>query len=208
MELYLVRHGQTEYNRLGKVQGSGVDADLNETGWMQARAFYENYRDIPFRKIYTSTLKRAQQSVLAFTEAGIPTHHDAALNEIGWGYLEGQQPTPERRKAFRDLVQRWEAGRISDKIEGGESPQDVARRQRSFIERLGEETDGPLLICMHGRAMRILLCQLMQWPLKDMNRFRHQNLGLYLLQWRMEGGSRLLEQNCLQHLTRSGVTIT
>jgi broad specificity phosphatase PhoE len=53
-ELYIIRHGETELNRLGIVQGRGVNTDLNDTGRAQAAAFYERYKDIPFQKIYTS----------------------------------------------------------------------------------------------------------------------------------------------------------
>lgn len=210
LELYLVRHGQTEYNRLGKVQGSGVDADLNETGWMQARAFFQAYRDVPFKKVFASSLKRAQQSVHGFTAAGIATVYRPELNEIGWGDLEGQIPTSERKKVFKSLISRWDAGDTGAKMEGGESPDEVATRQEPFLRDLTLEESGPILICMHGRAMRILLCQLMGWPLFQMNHYPHQNLGLYRLMWAgfPDGPSRLTQQNCLQHLTKSGVTIT
>ena len=48
--IYLIRHGETEFNRMGIVQGSGIDSDLNETGILQARAFFETYRHITFNK--------------------------------------------------------------------------------------------------------------------------------------------------------------
>ena len=42
-DIYLIRHGETDYNRLGVVQGSGIDADLNELGQRQAKAFFDHY---------------------------------------------------------------------------------------------------------------------------------------------------------------------
>ena len=42
-QLYIIRHGETELNRLGIVQGRGVDASLNETGITQAEAFFQKY---------------------------------------------------------------------------------------------------------------------------------------------------------------------
>jgi len=71
-EIYLIRHGETAYNRLGVVQGSGIDAELNDLGKAQAQAFYEAYQHLPFQKIYISELQRTFQSVQAFIEAGIP----------------------------------------------------------------------------------------------------------------------------------------
>ncbi|MEM8893303.1 MAG: histidine phosphatase family protein, partial [Bacteroidota bacterium] len=56
--LYIVRHGETEYNRKRMVQGSGIDAPINEKGQRQAQAFYNAYKEYPFQKAYISKLQR------------------------------------------------------------------------------------------------------------------------------------------------------
>ena len=48
---YFIRHGQTDLNLKGIVQGRGVDSPLNDNGFKQAQAFYDAYKDIPFDKI-------------------------------------------------------------------------------------------------------------------------------------------------------------
>ena len=68
--LYIVRHGQTELNRLGIVQGRGRDTDLNEEGRKQAGQFFEAYKNVHFNKIYISLLKRTQQSIQQFIDLG------------------------------------------------------------------------------------------------------------------------------------------
>ena len=50
-DIYLIRHGETEYNRMGVVQGSGIDADLNELGNRQAKAFFDHYQHLELDKI-------------------------------------------------------------------------------------------------------------------------------------------------------------
>jgi probable phosphoglycerate mutase len=55
--IYLIRHGETDFNRQGIVQGSGVDSDLNELGRAQAEAFFQSYQNVNFDKVYTSALK-------------------------------------------------------------------------------------------------------------------------------------------------------
>ena len=62
-DIYLIRHGETDYNRMGVVQGSGIDADLNELGNRQAQAFFEHYQHLALDKIYTSALRRTPESV-------------------------------------------------------------------------------------------------------------------------------------------------
>ena len=51
-KIYITRHGQTDFNKKGIVQGSGVDSDLNETGRLQAEAFFKKFKDHPFDKLY------------------------------------------------------------------------------------------------------------------------------------------------------------
>ena len=91
----MVRHGQTDYNLQGIVQGSGVDASLNEKGQAQARAFYTAYHQLAFDRVYISKLKRSKESVMGFINAGIPYEEHESLNEICWGTREGKKITPE-----------------------------------------------------------------------------------------------------------------
>ena len=70
--LYIIRHGQTDFNKQGIIQGRGINTDLNETGRKQGAAFFNAYKDIPFDKIYISELKRTQQTVQQFIDLGIP----------------------------------------------------------------------------------------------------------------------------------------
>jgi broad specificity phosphatase PhoE len=181
-KVYIIRHGQTEYNLQGVVQGSGVDSDLNEAGRQQAEKFFRMYKDIPFDKVYTSTLKRSIQSVQGFLGLGISHEKHAGLNEINWGTREGTRITPEEDEYYYGMLQRWRDGETGVCIEGGESPEIVAARQRLFIQMLlSRPEEENVLICMHGRAMRILLCTILNYPLRCMDEFLHQNLCLYKL---------------------------
>ncbi len=181
-KIYLVRHGQTDFNLKGIVQGSGVDSDINEMGRKQALAFFEAYKNIPFDKVYTSVLKRSKQSVEEFIKSGIPHEELSGLNEISWGLREGQIITPEEDNYYHDMLNRWKNGETGHKINGGESPEDVLYRQKVAMNHiLAQENEKTILICMHGRAMRILLTHLLNYPLKDMDFFEHENLCLYEL---------------------------
>lgn len=181
-KIYLVRHGQTDYNLKGIVQGSGVDASLNDTGRRQAMLFFDRYRETAFDKVYTSTLKRSIESVQHFLDLGLPHEKLSGLNEINWGYREGIEITPEEDAYYHGVIKSWRDGNVTLPIEGGESPQDVYDRQKEAMKHiLRHEEEETILVCMHGRAMRILLCQLLNYPLKCMDIFEHTNLGLYLL---------------------------
>ncbi|MBX2966292.1 MAG: histidine phosphatase family protein [Cyclobacteriaceae bacterium] len=183
-KIYIVRHGQTDFNLRGIVQGSGVDSSLNDLGRAQTRAFFEAYRTVPFDKVYTSVLKRTIESARSFIDAGLPHESLAGLNEISWGKKEGQPITPEEDAYYHYMLAEWRKGETQLRIEGGESPQDVVNRMQPAIEHIMKQPDEKtVLIYMHGRAIRILLCQLLNYPLRSMDMFEHENACLYVLNY-------------------------
>lgn len=182
-KIYVVRHGQTDFNLRGIVQGSGVDSHLNEFGWLQTRAFYDAYNHIPFEKVYTSVLTRTIQSVDQFIKAGVPHEQLAELNEISWGKKEGQAITPEEDAYYHYMLDHWRKGETHLRIEGGESPDDVVKRMTPAVDYILRQPENTILICMHGRAIRILLCMLLNYPLRSMDMFEHENACLYVLNY-------------------------
>jgi phosphoserine phosphatase len=199
-KIYLVRHGQTDYNLKGVVQGSGIDAPLNSTGLKQAHAFFQAYQNIPFTKVFYTGLQRTKQSIQQFLDLGIPYEEVKELNEICWGKYEGLPMTPQENKYYQEMLERWANGEINYAIEGGESPVMVAERLKVGIEKIFKQDGDHFLICMHGRSMRILLCLLLNYDLKCMDVFTHQNLGLYVLNRDEEGVFQVEKFNCGEHL--------
>ena len=199
-KIYLLRHGQTDYNLQGVVQGSGIDAPINDTGWAQADAFFCTYRDIPFDQLYHSALIRTQQSIQGFIDLGIPVTSLSELNEISWGEYEGTPMTPEEGEYYRIMLQQWQDGNLDYAIAGGESPNSVAERLHRAIQQIIHVQGTTILVCMHGRAMRIFLSLICNTPLEDMDQYEHGNLCLYLLQQQEEGDFVLIKQNDQEHL--------
>jgi len=182
MKWYIIRHGQTDYNKKGIVQGSGIDAPLNETGRRQAELFYQNNKHIRFDKLYTSELIRTHQSVEKFKK-DLPHLILPGLNEISWGEKEGEKVSLDPNSYYGQMAAKWKSGDLNHSLKGGESPLQVAERQKSAIEAIKNGGGEQVLICMHGRAMRILLSQLLNTSLKDMDQYEHSNLCLYVVEW-------------------------
>lgn len=203
--IYIIRHGETDFNRKNIVQGSGVDSDLNETGRKQGQLFYEHYKNIPFDKIYISELKRTRQTVQHFIDAGFPVEALFGLNEISWGIHEGV----EHNKAFDDeywtRVKEWSEGKLDIKITGGESPLQMLERQKPALDYImSQKNEQTILLCMHGRALKSFLCILKNIGLEHMDKHDHSNTGLYLFEYE-NGQFNLLKVNDRSHLEGLGV---
>ncbi len=197
---YFIRHGQTDLNLRGIVQGRGVNSPLNEMGIKQADAFYEAYKDIPFDKVYTSTLLRTHQTVQRFVEAGIPTEQLEGLDEISWGIYEGKEQDETIMAGFKDLVDQWRNNELDVAVENGESPNTLVKRQQEAIQHmLAQPGEDLLLVCLHGRALRILLCHLTEMAVCQMDDFPHTNTALYIVEYN-DGKFQIVDHYNTVHL--------
>lgn len=197
---YFIRHGQTDLNLRGIVQGRGVNSPLNENGFKQAQAFFEAYKHVPFDKIYTSTLLRTKQTVEPFVQLGIPTEELMGLDEISWGIYEGQEQNEDIMRGFDDLVRAWRNNELDAAVERGESPNALIMRQKEAIAyMLNQADEKTVLVCMHGRALRILLCHLTEISACKMDDFPHTNTALYILEY-ADGKFRIVDHYNTKHL--------
>lgn len=203
-KIYLVRYGQTDFNLRGVVQGSGIDAPINDTGRAQAKAFFEAYQNIAFDQVYHTALIRTRQSIESFISKGIPTTALPELNEISWGDYEGTPMTPEEGEYYKHMLHQWQMGNLDYAIAGGESPNVVAERMRKGIQKILEGPGETILVCMHGRAMRIFLSLIFNYDLRYMDQFEHSNLCLYLLEQLSDGTFVLRKGNDREHLKAAG----
>lgn len=201
-KIYIVRHGQTDFNKNGILQGKGVNAPLNERGIGQAKAFFEAYKNEGFQFAYTSTLQRTTQSIQSFIDLGIEVSAQEGLCEISWGSSDGSviAEFPE----YMEICNKWTEGEITLKAMDGESPVEVAERQLPVIDLIKSAPYNKVLVCMHGRAIRILLCQLLGQDLIHMDDYKHHNLGLYVVNF--DGEKFELETyNSTEHLEVAGL---
>jgi probable phosphoglycerate mutase len=177
--VYIVRHGQTDFNLKGIVQGSGVDSSLNDFGRKQGAHLFEKYREVPFQVVITSGLRRTWETVSSFIDLGIPTEKHLEINEMSWGSHEGKKGTPESIEEYRKIKDGWSLGEIDGRIGGGESAREMGQRLQTFIDHLPDREEDLMLICSHGRAMCGLVTLMMGKPIDHMNELRHSNTGLW-----------------------------
>ncbi len=196
MKLYIIRHAETEYNRKGIIQGSEVDSDINDVGESQANSFYEYYKNINFDKIYVSDLKRTFQTIRRFTKNGLSYEKLKEFNEISWGVNQGKSDDLED---YARLIDTWLAGNLDNKFKEGESPNEMSVRLVKGFNKVLDDDHDTVLLCIHGRALRILLSKIIDNDLTKMDKYVHSNTGLYILEYK-NGKYEILGSNLRDHL--------
>lgn len=182
--IYLARHGQTEYNRKKKIQGRGIDASLNGIGKEQARAIAADLQGITLHRIVSSSLKRSRQSAsIVAKEFDLQVASYKELDEMDFGVFEGQ-PISEVQTELEAIHERWKAGEVDYTTESGESPKQVFERADKRARRIIEQHQNlNILFVLHGRLLRILLSDWLAYGLAQMYKIPHANGALYHLQW-------------------------
>lgn len=185
--IYLARHGETEYNRRNQIQGRGIDASLNETGVHQARAIAMHLKDVALDRIFCSSLKRSRETadVIAETcKCSVVSHKE--LDEMNFGVFEGK-PATEIESELQELHQKWRSGNVDCACKNGESPQAVLKRAAERMEMIiNNQPNSNLLFVLHGRLLRILISHWLKFGLRAMHRVSHSNGALYHLRWNGE----------------------
>ncbi|MDX1909231.1 MAG: histidine phosphatase family protein [Bacteroidia bacterium] len=201
--LYFLRHGETDYNRRGIVQGSGVDSDLNDTGLRQAQAFFEAYRHLDFEQVYVSELRRTHQTLAPWRDLGHELIPERGLNEFSWGILEGKVPDEHQERTFKGLLEHWKEGRLDKRIEDGENPLEAWERASSFFEQiLSLGSESKVLLCSHGRQLRVILSSLIDNGMHHMHKYPQHNTGLTVVRLEAPGQAALLVNGDISHLSR------
>lgn len=176
IRLFIARHGETEYNRNGLLQGRGIDAPLNKTGEAQAQQLAEYLSNYEASSLISSSLKRAWQTASFYerkTDLIVQKNRD--LDEMDFGDYEGVD-MKDILEELKEYQSGWAKGDVNLKIPGGESPKDVFQRAdyaaRSYINGSDSET---MMLFLHGRLIRILLSEWLGYGLKNMDKIKHRN---------------------------------
>ncbi|HEY1957026.1 MAG TPA: histidine phosphatase family protein [Polyangiaceae bacterium] len=161
LELWMVRHGQTDFSRENRFCGS-IDPPLSDVGRRMADALGEVHGKDPWEAIYCSPSTRARQTVAPLAaRAKIEPVLDEGLREISYGDWEGMKHEEAKAK-FPDVYAYWAQDTASRATPGGETAFMVASRAAPVIERIRREhPSGRVLVVSHKATVRILACALL-----------------------------------------------
>ena len=166
--LYLIRHGETDWNRQGRWQGQ-ADVPLNDRGREQARQVAEKLAEVPFDAIYTSDLIRASEVARIIARAKgdrIPIVLEPRLREIHQGEWQGllvQEIQSRYAEAFRQ--RRMDPLMVA--APGGETALQVRQRALQAVrDLLAAYPNGNVALVSHGFTIAVLLTHFYRLPIE------------------------------------------
>jgi len=166
-EIWLVRHGQTDWNLEGRYQGQ-EDIPLNETGLQQAQDLAKKLETVHFDAIYSSDLQRASQT--AGYIAGIKKmkiQFDPNLREICQGEWEGMLFSDVVR-SYEKMVEKRRLEPLNTRAPGGESVSDVYSRVNVVVKKIAcAYPHGRVLLVAHGVVISTIFCDANTIPLSE-----------------------------------------
>ena len=163
--LYITRHGMTQWNEEGRLQGHG-DSALTAQGIKDAEALAELMKQYPIDIIYSSPLGRAYQTAcLVFPNRSILT--DERLKEMSFGDYEGRYV--RELLDLKDYDALWNHPEAFDRIPHGESYAEVYTRLHSFLDDLQSlKGDHHIFMAIHGMLYVILMSVIKEVPIKGL----------------------------------------
>lgn len=164
MKLYIIRHGETAWNKKFLLQGQ-TDIPLNENGRELAQVTARALQMVPFDLCITSPLLRAKETAqIILGSRKIPFLEDARIQEIGFGTYEGRRVRDENGVLVDPVFQNFFSH--SDQFvppKDAESLPQLLARTAEFLDELAQKTelaDKTILISAHGAASRALLAHI------------------------------------------------
>ena len=160
--LYIVRHGETEWNAQHIVMGQ-KDSPLTELGLKQAEALKKIFYDVHFDAAYSSDLLRTKRTAeIIALEKNLAIETRQLLRERSYGHFEGK-PAAEYRESIKHLLAKWQ--KLSDKkrwtfkfSDDIESDAEVAGRFITILREIAAINQGKtVLIVAHGACLRTFL---------------------------------------------------
>ncbi len=164
--LYLVRHGETEWNVEGRIQGH-TDVELSDWGRQQAQAMAQRLSGVPFDVAYTSDLSRSRETAqIILGQRDTSLHSTDRIREFHKGVFEGLT-VHEYMRRYPDLYRASLANDLDFAPTGGETIRQTSSRMAGFVSELKKDhQDETVLVVGHGGSLRSAVVAIMDLPLE------------------------------------------
>lgn len=185
MRIYLVRHGQTDWNYQKKIQGQ-QDVDINEQGIRQAENLAETLKKVPFEYAVCSPLLRARHTTeILLKYHPISLEYDERLKEINLGKWEGKTHREVMTEEMNPVYQYFHHPEKYHPDEDMESLEELYQRGESFVRGVLfplEDHYETILVVAHGGLIRTILNPLMGYSVYDFWKLPLDNCATEILE--------------------------
>lgn len=193
MKLYMIRHGETDWNLEHKLQGK-TDIPLNENGRKVAELTRKGLKDVKFDIAFSSPLSRAKKTAEIILEGqDVEIIADARIEEVGFGTFEGTNSS-EFEEGIKKFFMEPESFVATN---GAESYESLLERERSFWNDLctnPKYQNSTILVATHGAALNGLLCVIKEKEIADFWKCGlHKNCGMTILEVK-DGKTEFLQE--------------
>ncbi|ABR48782.1 Phosphoglycerate mutase [Alkaliphilus metalliredigens QYMF] len=198
-QLFLLRHGETNWNLEGRTQGRR-DSRLTPGGLQQAELAGQKLMNNKIQVIYSSNLNRAKSTAMIIKEQlGIPCHYDHGLSEMNFGEWEGLT-IKEIESNYVDDFSCWRDTPHLTLIPKGENLKNAQKRIVEAIENIMiQSKKDRLVLVSHGAVIKLYLLHVLGMPLSNFYRLKQNNCAINLIEYK-ECGPVLVKYNDLSHL--------
>lgn len=168
LKLYIVRHGETEYNVQKRMQGS-IDSPLTERGKAHAVALGERLKEVQFDKIYSSPSERAYRTAeIIRGKAAIPIGIEEEFREMNLVHWEGKSKEELTALCPEEYDRFWNAPQLHQ-LEGGDTFYEVQERAVAMLQKLiHENKSGNILIVTHSVVILTISVYFRQLPIEKL----------------------------------------
>jgi broad specificity phosphatase PhoE len=180
--IYLVRHGQTDWNKKKIIQGWVNNVSLNDLGRKQAYALANSFRKKHLSYIISSPIERAFQTAQIIAhQKNIRVFTDNHFKEIDYGVWSGKTGH-EIKKLYPDEWEKFVENPEEFRFKKGESIKDFYSRVSEGIENLKKEDD--ILIVTHVNTIRMIFAHILNMPIKNAYSLHIENCGVSGIKYR------------------------
>lgn len=190
--VYLIRHGETEWNREQRSQGCN-DIELSDVGRLQAQALANRLKNDNIDMFFSSSLKRAYETASLIAEdKGRDVLKHKEFIEVGMGKWEGLTWS-EIKERYPDVSSIWRQSPHLARIPDAESLIKVRERSMGkLMEILNENPDKNILVVSHGITIKTMICTIMGIDISNIHKIRQENTAVNIFKFGKRGFETLL----------------
>lgn len=201
MKIYLIRHGQTDWNVAHKIQGCH-DIPLNETGRKQAKALARGMEKRSVTAVFSSRQQRAMETAKAIADSqGLSVIPMPGLEEVEFGQWEGMTWKEIGEKYPKELAM-WQQNPAEVSPPGGETRAQICERIAWAVEMILSLAEGDVAVVSHGAALAYVVAYMLRNEPGEHEEVIVANVSISTIEYNRETGHfKVLEMGDVSHLS-------